>query len=506
MDKSKRFAVALDTFNILESDKALAALAEKYKPKEGINYVGFTFHATVPEINMKAMALTPQTTFASLDSAVDMMVDFEHIAEDIPIPREEGEEGKTEVVGHIVELAMDDIPNPDNEEAWLYPPYIPKKALMTCGVMALYTRITKVRSIANEVGSGAPWYFSLEIGENCPEPAIWLKGTDEKPHSMIGWGDASEELRGLASQPRMMEYEGQTIAYLMGGLQGKIPFIGGAITRNPAGFEQRQPGRSLMLIASADGAITDMGGSIKDLQTLTNDRREEFKTRLKKRKEGGKTSDDDGGIIAPIVVETMEGAIDVYKTIASIDMDNSTGGDKAVAKVELEQEELDKRIADAEVKAKADGKTEGDAEGYERGKVDGVAEAVEARTHIPVDQLGEAPEVEAIVEKRTMAKAREASIAALPCDDETKADFMAIATNESRYPLDADGQTKFAESVKRWEASMKTASTEDDNKGKGEEDKDKKLASLTEQGKDFDPGSGGGTELDVFAQLPRMNT
>jgi hypothetical protein len=520
MRDAKRFAFQLDKLSILQDDKALAALAEKYKPKEGINYVAFTFHATAPEVNMKAMAITPPTMQNSRDSAIHMMIDFEHRAEDLPMLRDD-EGYETEVMGHIVELSMEEVPDANDGDAWLLPPYIPKEPIISSGIMALFTRIFKVKMIAAEVNRGAPWYFSLEIGERCSDPAIWLQGTDDKPHKIIEWAEATEELRQIASQPKMMEYEGQSVAYLMGGADGHVPFIGGAITRNPAGYEQRQPGRSLMLVASADGVIQD---SATDKIWKSEEWKKQITASLKNRKEASNRTEGSSGITGPLMITDLEELLEVAAVVTGLagsdnDQDD-TGGENTVAKVEIEQADLDKQIADA----KAAGKAEGDTEGYARGKAEIDTEsvlndAVEAGTHIPAEN------VDGIVEKRLMSTSRKTRIESLPCDDDTKADFLSIASNEDRYPLDADGETKFAESFTRWEASMKTASDDTgdggDGKGDGGDGKgdkgsddtgdggkgadDKKTAGGAGDKKEFDPGSGGGgSDGGAMDELPKM--
>jgi hypothetical protein len=381
---------------------------------------------------------------------------------------------------------MGDIPDANDKDAWMFAPHIPKEPIITTGVMALFTRIMKVRRIANEVRRGAPWYFSLEIGEEITPPAIWLKGNDDKPHEIIPWNEATEELREIASQPQLMEFEGRQVAYLMGGAAGQISFIGGAITRNPAGFEQRQPGRQLKLIASASGAIE---GTIPDRVWQSEDWKQELEESLKRRKEASNIERGDSGIIGPIIVNDVEELVEITSVVTELigaeNEEENLGGEGEVPKIDMEQEEFDKKIADA----KAEGKSEGDAEGYNRGKSEGTAEAggilekaVADGTHIP------AAEVDAIVDRRLMSKTRKASIETLSCDDDTKADFMSIANNEEKYPLTDEGQAEFDKAVERWGASLKTASSDDG--GLDENGKPKKTAS-SESGRGFDPGGGG---------------
>ena len=477
----------LASLSLIQEDKTFAALAEKYQPKEGVNYLGFTFHGSVPLINMKAMAITPATMAKSLKSAEDMMVDFEHKAEDIPIPRDDDDYG-TEVVGHIKEVVMGDIPSLDNAEAWALAPYVPAEPILSVGVMVLYTRIAKVRHIAQQVQRGAPWYFSLEIGDGVSEPAIWLQGNKEQPHEIIPWSEAPEDLRSIASQPKMMEYSGRNVAYLMGGADGFVPFIGGAITRNPAGFEQRQPGNSLQFFASADGAIQGAGGSIWKTETW----KEAVKNSLKTGKEEDGNGSDDCGIIAPIMIGSIEDLLEVVAVVSEIktasDNDNNSGGDK----MELTQEELDAKLKEA----KAAGFTEGKTAGITEGEAGVLEKAVTDGTHIPADQ------VEGILAKRILSSGRESVIKALPCDAETQADFLTIASNAEKYPLDEDGEAAFTKALARWASTMKPAPKVEDLDEHG---KPKKTASVGADGKPFDMGNGGGsggTDDEPPAEIP----
>ena len=567
----RRLTFQLSSLSLLQDDKTLASLAEKYQPKEGVSYIGFTFHGSAPDINMKGASITPATMETSLDSAIDCMVDFEHQAEDIPIPRDD-DDNSTKVVGHIVELVFGDIPALDDPDAWMFHPHIPKEPILTRGVMALYTRIAKVKHIANEVQGGASWYFSFEIGQDVTPPAIWLKGNGDQPHEIIPWSEAPEDLRLVAGKADMMEYNGREIGYLMGGAEGKVQFIGGAVTRSPAGLEQRRPGNALMFIANTDGVIQgierisavwttayinslpdssfaviegdnarhlpfiDVNGKVDlphlrdafamvnkinpiggpetaaELKTKALKKLESYRKRLQTRKEGN-TASVDGGIIVPITIETYDDLLGVYEMIddimkvASSD-DTNTGGDK---KMELTQEQLDAKIAEAVAKAVADA----EKAGFDKGKTAGIEEAaisvlekaVADGTHIPADQ------VDTVVAKKVMATSRETAIAALPCDDDTKADFVSIAGNEERYPLDEDGQKLFDASMERWVASLKPADADSDGDAgdgdagdgdsgdgdTGDGNDSRRTSSTGDGGNDFDPGNGGG---DDEGELP----
>lgn len=484
MLKDKRFAVKLDSFSLLENDKALAALQEEFQPKEGLNYIAFTYHATAPEVNMKAMGITVPTMRNSVESALQQMIDFEHRIEDIDIPA--NEDFGNEIMGHIVAMSMGEIPDAGNADAWILSPFIPAESILTTGVMALYTRVFKIQMIAEEVRRGASWFFSLEIGQGTTEPAIWLKANDDKPNEIIPWGEATEELRGVASQPRLMEFEGRQVAYLMGGADGFVPFIGGAITSNPAGFEQRQPGHQLRLIASMDGAIQDTVG---DKVWKSDKWKKQIKASLKTRKEASNSEGEGSGIISPVMVTDIGELVELTDTFAElVEEDDDTGGENQVATIEIEEEELARRIAEG----KTEGISEGDTAGYERGKsegeISGVEAAVESGTHIAADQ------VDGIVEKRVMSQARTTRISSLPCSDKMKADFQAIASDEARYPLDAEGATKFDEAFTEWGESMKTASGDGGGEGGGDGNNDgnRNTASTGGGNSELNMGSGGG--------------
>jgi len=490
---NNRLTFKLASMSSIEDDKSLASLAEKYPSKEGVSYIGFTFHGSAPLINMKGMSITPATMGASLNSAIHCMVDFEHRAEDIPIPREDDDFGmETEVMGHIIELEFGDIPALDDADAWLFHPHIPMQPIITRGVMGFFTRISKVRHIANEVQGGAPWYFSLEIGDDVTPPAIWLKGNDDEPHEIIPWADAPEDMRLVAGKPDMMEYNGREVGYLMGGASGQVSFIGGAVTRSPAGFEQRAPGHALMFIASDTGAIVDAKG----MKKINPD---ELRTRLKTGKEGRSASVD--SVVLPMTIDNYEELLGMYYAVDLIantpgsDTDN-TGGEK---KVELTQEELDAKIKEAVEPAKK--------AAYDEGKAAALAEAVDAATvletavtdgtHIPAEK------VDVIVAERMLSKGREASIASLACDEDMKADFIAFAGNTERYPLDEEGEKLFQTAYTRWTASLKPV----DDTG-GDEDtggNNKKTSSTGEEGGSFDPGNGGGVDDGELPEsIPRI--
>lgn len=502
-------------------DHNLASLAEKYGEKEGVSYIAFTFHGSAPLINMKGMSITPATMKASVDSAVHCLVNYEHRAEDIPIPRDDDAPG-TEVMGHIIELQFGDIPSLDDEQAWMFHPHIPMEPILTRGVMAFFTRISKVQHIANEVQGGAPWYFSLEIGNDVTPAAIWLKGNDEEPHEIIPYNEAPDDLRLVAGEPEMMDYHGRQVGYLMGGADGQISFIGGAVTRSPAGFEQREPGKSLMFIASASGAIVDAREIKKvnagELKAFASTNLEKVEKRLN-RKEGDNTSAENG-ITMPMIIDDHEGLLEAYVAIGNIltsSHNDQTGGDK---KMELTQEELDAKIAEGVAKAVAKAEADAKKAGYDEGKAAALAEAptpdsilekaVEDGTHIPADQ------VDVVVATRMLEKGREASIVSLSCDDDMKADFRLLAGNVEHYPLDEDGEKLFQTALTRW-ASLKPADdgkgdNKDGNDGNDNKDggdkgdgADGKKTSSADAGKDLDPGNGsGGSDSDPPEDIPTV--
>ncbi len=488
----------LASLALIQEDKTFAALAEKYQPKEGLNYLGFTFHGSAPLINMKAMAITPATMAKSLQSANDQMVDFEHRAEDIPIPREDDDFG-TEIVGYIKEVVMGDIPSFDDADAWAFEHHIPAEPILTMGVMVMFTRVAKVRHIAQQVAGGAPWYFSLEIGDGVDEPAIWLQGNDEQGHEIIPWSEAPEDLRTIASQPQMMEYNGRNVAYLMGGADGFVPFIGGAITRNPAGFEQRQPGKSLQFFASAGGSIQGVEESL----WKSDEWKQSVKDSLKTGKEDADNQSDDSGIV-PIVIGTIDDlkeVVEVFeeiKTSSDEDNENEPGGDN-MPEVEMSQVDFDKAITDA----KTAGLTEGKVAGITEGAVGVLEKAVEDGTHIPAE------DVDGIVTKRAMSAGRTAAIGALECDEQTQGLLLPMASNVELYPLDEEGETKFAEALKHLASSFKPAESDKDKDADKDKDKDKEkdkknASDKTGGGEQFDMGTGGGGGEEDDDAAPTM--
>ncbi|MEM4177820.1 MAG: hypothetical protein QXU75_06470 [Candidatus Methanomethylicaceae archaeon] len=214
------------------TDKSISSIVNRYSPRKGISFVGFTFHATCPLVNRKGMAITYATHKRSVRTAIDTLVDYEHQAEDLPTGSD-----TTKIIGHICDLVVEDEHlDVGNESQWIVPGIIPKEPVLTRGVMALYTRMSEVNELVESIKSGEPWFFSLEIGD-ATSPEIWLY--DSSGYSeIIEWDSAPEELKNAALEPRETQYNGKNVAYLMGGRDGEIVYIGGAITRYPAGKEQ----------------------------------------------------------------------------------------------------------------------------------------------------------------------------------------------------------------------------------------------------------------------------
>lgn len=241
-----RLSFPLENISPLGSDKRFAALERQFTQRPGRAYLSFTFHGTAPLVNRKGMSITYPTHKNSVESAIDALVDYEHEAEDLPTGA-----SRTNQVGHICALYIDDT-DLDNM-GWFIQDVIPRQSVLTRGVMALQTRIRSVNEIVDEIRSKREnWFFSLEIGEDVPPPEIWV--FDDNEHNIMSWDEAPEDLRSAASQPQEVTWQDKKVAYLMGGRNGIIPYIGGAVTRYPAGREQDAvPGNQLKFICSWTG-------------------------------------------------------------------------------------------------------------------------------------------------------------------------------------------------------------------------------------------------------------
>jgi uncharacterized membrane protein YgcG len=232
-----------------------AALAEKYQPKYGVAYLEVLFHATAPLSNKKGMAITVPTHLKSIHTAVDQILDIEHQMPDLPPG-----EGKPEKnVGHICATYLDSA-DLENVE-WHVPNVIPTRPLITHAVVAVHTRLKPASEIVDDIRlKREEWFFSLEAGGDLPEPAIWLY--DDSGHEIIPWRDAEDELREAsmrgvtpdATGP-VGEFKDKKVAYLIGGADNTITYMGGALTQRPAGYEQT--GNPAVFICSFDGPDDD---------------------------------------------------------------------------------------------------------------------------------------------------------------------------------------------------------------------------------------------------------
>lgn len=219
----------------------------RYQGKEGLAYIGFIFHGTAPLTNKKGMGITFATQRNSIHTAIDQLIDVEHQAEDLPVGAT-----KTNVVGHICDLWFANTEVKD----WLIQDIIPKEPSLVLGIMSLYERKAEVSEIIKDIQSGEKWYFSLESDPNTSSaPEIWL--SDSSTNNIVTFSDAPEALRNIADKlgqdnPEMY-YNGRRVSYLIGGGNGQLSYIGGAITRYPAGLEQ-QPNVSLKYLCNIDAS------------------------------------------------------------------------------------------------------------------------------------------------------------------------------------------------------------------------------------------------------------
>lgn len=237
----------IDSGEIEQQFKERMDANPRYQNKAGLAYIGFVFHGTAPLINKKGMGITFATQKNSIHTAIDQLIDIEHQAEDLPVGTT-----KTNVVGHICDLWFANTEVKD----WIITDIIPKEPSLVLGIMSLYERKAEVSEIAQDIQNGEKWYFSLEAGTDSSEPEIWL--SDATTNNIISFGEAPEALRNIADKlgqdnPEMY-YNGQRVSYLLGGRNGKVSYIGGAITRSPAGLEQ-QPGVSLKYLCNINASL-----------------------------------------------------------------------------------------------------------------------------------------------------------------------------------------------------------------------------------------------------------
>ena len=481
---------------------------DRFREKDGIKYLGFVFHASTPLINRKSMGITFATQKNSLTSAIDQLIDYEHLAEDF------NRAESTNVIGHICELWFSEEPT-----QWLIPNIIPAQPILTRGIMALYTRKREVNELFQSVLAGESWYFSLEAG-NQSSADIWLVGTGSLPHKIIPYNDAEEELKRAAEQnsPEII-YQGQQVAY-----------IGGALTKRPAGMEQNVDGNQLKFLCSIDvtepigdksiamwksmddvpanmktmdGAsltlaqvnhIARMADAIKKESPNVNEwavAKSQFKKLYKK--EGDAWIEKKQASFTIIVSEIQIANVTDFITTHQGDVE------------QLEIELLDDKnlMAFSEMLLTMRGENKMPFKTFETEedwnkevttiKDTAVNEAVTGGKFLSAETVSTTmipkADHDTLVAKAVTEKVREYKIASLGLDDETTGELQVLARSD-KFPYDETGEKKFDDACKKWkEKFTASAPSPAGDKGKagmeGEDDK----------GKNFDPGSGdrGGT-------------
>lgn len=491
MKGQQRLSFPLESVSTVADDRRFASLMEQFHSKPGVAYIAFTFHATAPLVNRKGMTITYPTHKKSIASAVDTLVDMEHEAEDLPTGSD-----KTNITGHICALYVDD--TDIDSMGWLVDGVIPERPVLTRGIMALYDRVRTVSDIVKDIQQKRDtWYFSLEVGKDVPPPEIWV--FNESEHEIVEWEQADDELRAAALEVREAEYNGKRVAYLMGGKDGVIPFIGGAITQYPAGYEQEIPGNELKYICN----FVDPDAETQDseLRFAIYSKMDDVPSRLK-------TMD---GVPLSLAQVNL-----IVKWAESIEADGKATNGWAVAKAQFKDlytirdgrwgkkqkktssmseipnkggKEMPVTLKDEELAAKL--KTAGE---------NAVKEAIEKGKLVKPDGLFNEEQVQERIRTATMEHDREQALESLELDAETKDDLLALAADTEKYPYTKEGQEAFQKAMQRWAALAKK--DEDDDP---DPDPDKGTASTGKGDKDFDPGSGNDSNsVDKIKPLPRF--
>ena len=605
----ERLSFNISSLTNLEDDARFASLMNRYVSTDGVSYLGFTFHATAPEVNYKGMAITYPTHKRSAYSAKDKLVDLEHTMEDINAAGMNGK-GGNELLGHICDLYIDDEDIQNME--WLVEGIIPKKPILTRGILAAYPRIQKAKDIIEDIRKDRDnWYFSLEVGENVPPPEIWL--FDDKSHDILSWADADDDLRNAARQPREVTYKGKRVAYLMGGRDGLIPYIGGALTQSPAGKEQIEENKVKFIcnwmgedadekrfaiyssladvpdnlktmdkvpltlsqingiVRQAEGIEKDGGGAngwavakahfkkahyVKDGMWVEREMEKKaaawttaYMNSLPDSSfaviEGDyKSGKTDNKNCRHLPFKDANGKVDLphlRKALARMNQVKPASGPESASELqakakrvleryrkylttekkaagdydnEIAEEELEVVILSmAELREFVDvideikggiempDKLELTEEELEQRVAGRVKEKLDSGEYVPktaLEGLFNKEQVDAMVKDAETKVSREKSIAAIGADEETTKEWSLLAVNKEIYPYDADGEKKFASAVERWKKMIAK------EKPKDGEGADKGTASLGDNGKNFDPGSGNGDTGNAVKPIRRI--
>lgn len=187
---------------------------------ESIVYVPLTMCHSLPKVNARKRCFTSNTLANSFNSAVDSLIDREHLlmANGDLI----NENFSDQIIGHIKAARFTGTKLSSGNEIAAEPK--PLYALA-----ALYMRAAGVDQILkNHLNGTEKWRTSMECGHSWKDAFMFYR------NEFIPIAEAPGQMLENVRADTILPYQGHEVAAVLGGLDGRVDFWGMALTTQPA--------------------------------------------------------------------------------------------------------------------------------------------------------------------------------------------------------------------------------------------------------------------------------
>ena len=187
---------------------------------EGIVYVPLTMCHSLPTINARKRCFTSNTLANSFASAVDSLIDREHMLEANGDLIPDG--FSDQIIGHIKSARFTGSKLSSGKE-------VASEAQPLYALAALYMRASGVADmLQNHLTGKEVWRTSMECGHQWSDAHLMYRG------DFIPIADAPGSMLENIKLDTILPYKGHEVAAVLGGVDGFVDFWGLALTTQPA--------------------------------------------------------------------------------------------------------------------------------------------------------------------------------------------------------------------------------------------------------------------------------
>ena len=230
----------------------------EYIPRDDLAYFQYIMCHSIPTFNAHNYGMTVKTLARSAASAKDQLLNLRHL-----IVENDEKIREDRIVGHIkdVYLPIDEWIENGMLTEDLVPTEKATEGMPVFALGCLYKRAKGVRKIiAEHIASGGKWATSMECNFMWPDAGVYYQG------EILPLVDAPIELaeavlpNPTSDKPPTYSHKGKKVCLVGGGIDGKVEFVGGALTMYPADSKAN----ILRMVASIDEGV-ELGASTKML-------------------------------------------------------------------------------------------------------------------------------------------------------------------------------------------------------------------------------------------------